>query len=335
MTLAPIYRVLQGKYTVDWVVDLSKSTGTLYGYWELDASLSPALLLLLAGGAITYLFHKPKRNAIINKKRLLAVICLIFAIWLVIEFTLAKGVIYPTLRDLPILKSLRVNVRYISAFIFPLSVIGALIFNNWTKDWKSKAWYQAAFLLLDGIALSSIWIYHWVPTQYEVGARFYQYYICEFQPILDTYDKIHYEGKTFPIENIIPNDDPWAVFQDNATNLKDPYNMFFKNSAGYRKVLHAGSVYEVNNGYFNMINPTGYLFPEVNHSTMFERISVADKDKLDAFVNRRKPDWKLPVIQQVLDWIALISFIGALVLITFYIFRDRFRKRNLNKVELV
>ena len=31
MTLAPIYRVLQGKYMVDWVVYLSKATGTEYG----------------------------------------------------------------------------------------------------------------------------------------------------------------------------------------------------------------------------------------------------------------------------------------------------------------
>lgn len=84
-------------------VDLAASTGTIYGAWELDASLSPALLVLLAGGAITFLFHKPDLKARIDKKRLIAEACLVIAVWLVIEFTLAKGIIYPYIKDLPIL----------------------------------------------------------------------------------------------------------------------------------------------------------------------------------------------------------------------------------------
>ena len=326
MTLAPIYHVLQGKYTTDWVISLSKVTGTGYGYWELDASLSPALLLLLAGGAFAFLFRKPNLKAPINKKRLAAIACLVLATWLVIEFTLAKGFIYPYLRDLPILKSLNVNIRYICAFIFPLSVVGAVIFNNWTKNWKSKTKLLAAFLLLDGFSLGCLWFYRYVPKQYEVGAGFYQLDACDFQPILDTYDKIHYAGETFPIENVLPDANVWDVFQDRATNLTDPDNIYFKFLPGYRQALHAGSVYDINNGYYNMIDPTGYLFPEVNHTTMFARIPVADKDKLDAFVNRRQPDWKLPVLQVILDWIALISLIGECGLMAFYFIRKRILK---------
>lgn len=108
MTLAPFYRVLQGKFTTDFIVDLSRSTGTIFGYWELDESLSPALLLLLAGGAVAFLLHKPNLKAPIVKKRLIAEICLLLAVWIVIEFTLAKGLIYPLLRGLPVLKSQQV-----------------------------------------------------------------------------------------------------------------------------------------------------------------------------------------------------------------------------------
>jgi hypothetical protein len=72
-------------------------------------------------------------------------------------------------------------------------------------------------------------------------------------------------------------------------------------------VLHAGSVYDTDNGYFNIVDPTGYVFPEVNHSKMYGRIPVADKDKFLDFINRRQPKWKLPVIQQVLNWTALIT----------------------------
>jgi len=92
-------------------------------------------------------------------------------------------------------------------------------------------------------------------------------------------------------------------------------------------------VYDIRDGYYNMIDPTGYLFPEVNHSSMFSRIPVEDKAKLDAFVNRRQPDWKLPILQQVLDWVSLISLIGVFVLLAFYLIRSLILNLNRNHVQ--
>jgi hypothetical protein len=315
MTLAPLHRVLEGKFTYNSVVDMAKSTGTIYGYWELDESLSPALLILLTGGAITFLLRKPKIKAPIDKRRLIAEICLILAVWIVIEFTLAKGLIYPYLRNLPIIESERVNVRNACAFIFPLAVVGAVIFNNWTKNWKPKA-LLAVFIVLDCIALGSLLSFRYVPNIYLVGERKYEYMLCDFRPILDTYNEIHYQGETFPVNNIIPRADPWAVFQDDGTNLIDPYNTFFKDINRHLTALHAGSVYDTDAGYFNIVDPTGYVFPEVNHSQMYERIPITEKAQFLDFINRRQPKWNLPVIQQVLNWTALITLIaefGALL----------------------
>jgi hypothetical protein len=325
MTMAPIYALAE-RNTANFVLDLMKSTGTPYGFWELDASLSPALLMLLGGGAIAFLLRKPKIKAPIVKKRLIAEGCLILAIWLVVEFTLAKGMIYPQLSNLPILESLRVNVRYICVFIFPLAIVGAVIFNNWTKNWKSRAMLLIVFILLDGIALGSLWSYHWILTKYQVLN-------CDVRPTLITYEKIRYEGETFPIENVIPDADPWDVFQEYATNLIDPYNTFLKGVTGYREALHAGSVYNVDNGYFNIINPTGYVFPDANHSTLFERIPVTDRDKFLDFINRRQPKWKLPVIQQVLNWISLITLIVVFGTLLFCLIKEwvrfpRFKSKN-------
>jgi hypothetical protein len=99
------------------------------------------------------------------------------------------------------------------------------------------------------------------------------------------------------------------VFQDNAVNMIDPYNTFFKDINRYL-VLHAGSVYDISDGYFNIINPTGYVFPEVNQTKAHERIPVTEKAQFLDFINRRQPDWKLPLIQQVLDWTALATLIA-------------------------
>jgi hypothetical protein len=228
----------------------------------------------------------------------------------VIEFTLAKGLIYPLLRSLPVLKSQQVNVRNACAFIFPLAVLGAIVFDNWTKDWKSTARLWVAFLLLDGIALGSLSCYHYIPNHYYVGERLYIYNQCDFRPILATYDEIRYQRATFPVEKVVPEADPWAVFQDNATNLIDPYNTFFKFTNSKLKAIHAGSVYDISGGYYNIVNPTGYVFPEVNHSQEYERIPVTEKTEFLDFINRRQPDWKLPLIQRVLDWTALITLIA-------------------------
>jgi hypothetical protein len=183
-------------------------------------------------------------------------------------------------------------------------VVGAVIFNNWARNWKSNARLWTAFLVLNSIALGSLWFYHYVAPQS-------QQMLCDIRPILTTYDKIRYQGDTFPIENVVPDADPWAVFQDNAVNMIDPYNTFFKDINRHLvPVLHAGSVYDISNGYYNIIDPTGYVFPEVNRSQMYERIPINEKAQFLDFINRRQPNWNLPLIQQVLDWTALITLVA-------------------------
>jgi hypothetical protein len=312
MVLAPFYQLVNGPHSIGFITDLVKSSGSGYDYWELDASLSPALLILLAGGAFVFLIHKPDLKAPVNKKRLIAEVCLILAIWLVIEFNLTKGIIYPMIRNLPGLSSLRGNVRYICAFIFPLAVVGAVIFDNWTKSWKSKTSVLIVFLLLDGIALGSLLAYRSVPTQNLM-------YVCDYRPILDTYNKIRYQGETFPVKYVIPNADPWSVFEENATNLIDPFNVQFNPlKGGFGPALHAGSVYTIDNGYYNLIDPTGYLFPQSNNSSLFERIPVTEKAQFLDFINRRQPNWKIPRRQKVLNWTALITLIAEFVILLAY-----------------
>jgi hypothetical protein len=192
-------------------------------------------------------------------------------------------------------------------------LVGAVIFENWTKNWKSKSRLLAVFLLLDGFALVSLEAFHYVPTDYALnpvvpGFKLYQ---CDFRPILTTYDQIRYQGDLFPIENVVPKANPWEVFQDDAVNMIDPYNTYFKDITRHiEPAIHAGSVYDISDGYFNIIDPTGYVFPEANHSQEYERIPVTEKAQFLDFINRRQPDWKLPLIQQVLDWTALVTLIS-------------------------
>ncbi|MDP2976988.1 MAG: hypothetical protein Q8N45_12355, partial [Anaerolineales bacterium] len=266
--------------------------------------LSPALVVLLAGGALAFLFRKPNRKVSIPIKRLLALVCLVIAILLVIEFILASGVVYPQIRDLPFLRSMRVNSRWTSAFIFPLAVVGAVIFNNWTQNWKSKQKLLVVFLLLNGIALAGMWAYYLIPMKYQVRNFGVDY-------PLTAYEKIQREGETFVMDRIIPDINDWEVFQASASGLR-PFEPLFGDIETFRTNLHEGSVYDIDNGYFNMTDPTGFVFPEENQSIPFERIPVADRDKLTDFIHHRQPKWKLPIAQQLLNWAALITLVAEL-----------------------
>ncbi len=309
MTIAPLL-VLIGKSAVVFVVRLAEWTGSPYSFWELDAGLSPALVALLGGGALAFLFRKPNRVGAAHRKvsipikRLLALVCLVIAILLVIEFILAEGIVYPQIRDLPFLRSMRVNSRWTSAFIFPLAVVGAVIFDKWTQNWKSKRKTLVVFLLLNGIALAGMWAYYLIPMKYQVRNFGVGY-------PLTAYEKIQREGETFVMDRIIPDINDWEVFQASASGLR-PFETLFGDIETFRTNLHEGSVYDIENGYFNMTDPTGFVFPQENQSIPFERIPVADRDKLTDFIHHRQPKWKLPIAQQLLNWAALITLVAEL-----------------------
>lgn len=300
MTIAPLL-VLIGKSPIVFIVRLAEWTGSPYSFWELDAGLSPALLVLLIGGALAFLSRKPDRKLSIPIKRLLVLVCLIIAILLVIEFILASGVVYPQIRDLPFLRSMRVNSRWTSAFIFPLAVVGAVIFDKWTQNWKSKQKTLAIFLLLNGIALAGMWAYYLIPMKYQVRNFGVGY-------PLTAYEKIQREGETFVMDRIIPDINDWEVFQASASGLR-PFETLFGDIETFRTNLHEGSVYDISDGYFNMTDPTGFVFPKENQSIPFERIPLADRDKLTDFIHHRQPKWNLPVAQQLLNWAALITLV--------------------------
>ncbi|MEO7425307.1 MAG: hypothetical protein ABI036_08975, partial [Fibrobacteria bacterium] len=135
---------LAGKSISDYVTymrDVSRTDGMEMGIWEFDTGVSPALLILLAAGFIFLLIQQFRRLFRLFRGRgvkfpkitprglILAGLTLL-CIWIAVEFRLTQGLIYHHLQKLPILKSLHVNLRFASAFIFPLSLAGAWVFNR-------------------------------------------------------------------------------------------------------------------------------------------------------------------------------------------------------------
>jgi hypothetical protein len=155
MTTLPILKLI-GKSSLVFVVRLQEWTGTPYGFWELDASLSPALIILLVYGAWTVLFHKPlidKKDII---KKIIAGTFLIVGVFLTIEFSIAKGFLFTELSTLPVLKSLHTNTRFTSAFVLPLAILEAKVFNDWSNRAGTIKKTFAAFAFLVELLLAPI-----------------------------------------------------------------------------------------------------------------------------------------------------------------------------------
>lgn len=326
MTIIPLQAWLEGS-TVwlaapKFAAALARITGTNYGMWEMDISLSPALLLLLIGGLFTRLFDKRIKTAPFDKKRWIAVAGLVFLVWLVVEFSLAKGLLYPALHQLPVLRSLRANVRFPSAFIFPLAMTGAAIFHQWTQRWKSQTGWLVGFLLLNGLALISLNVYNQIPAV-DLQKRLFN--ISEVEPV---FAEIRKAGVTFPVTTVIPNANGWKVFERNATNLIDPYDPLFKGrSKQFAQAVHAGPVSDIRNGCYNLINPTGYVYPAANGTQPYSLIEVTDQANFQNFINRRQVNWKLPFAQRLFNWITAITLMIEIPVLpaALMIARRRFR----------
>ncbi len=312
MTTLPFLRLI-GKSSMVFVVRLAKWIGSPYGFWELDTSISPVLSFLLVYGAWMVFTHKPRLEKAFLFKKILTGACLLFFIVLVVQFSTARGILFEQLKVLPIFNSLRTNTRFTASFILPLSILGAKVFDIWMKNCSNQR-NLFAFVLLNGISLVALWAYYLLPMDIQ-GRNF------EINNLLGTYSEIQ-AGNTFPVNKIIPAMNDYEVFQAQASNTINHYDPIY-GSSSFLPLVHEGSVFDIEDGYYNMTDPTGYVFPFENGSKLFSRIPVSDYNKLENFINRRQVDWKLPAIQILLDWAAGLTFIAEILAFFIFIIRER------------
>ena len=312
MTTLPFLHLV-GKSSLDFVVRLTKWTGTPYGFWEVDSSISPALLILLLYGLWTVLFHKPQLDKDNLIKKCIAGICVLISIIFVVQFSTARGFLFESVKGWPLIKSLRTNTRFMASFVLPLAILGAAGFEHWVKG-KSGSKPFSAFIFLNTLSLVALWAYYLLPMKVQ-GRTF------DINSVLNTYTQIQ-AGKTFPVNKIIPAMNDYEVFDAQASNVTHHYDPLL-GPTSFLPLVHEGSVFDIQNGYYNMTDPTGYVFPKENNSKLFSLIPVSDSKKLMEFLEHHQPDWKLPLIQIALDWAAGLTFILIVLALISYFFRNQ------------
>jgi len=284
-----------------------------YGVWEFDISLTPILWIFLALGLLFRLLPKKQfsSGSFNHPDRWIAGGLVIFAVWVVIEFTLAKGFLYPTLQKLPILSSLHINVRFASALIYPLAILGA---------YSSVVVLEKFKVLSTPIAYSAITVFTLAPILFYFSfSKDLWNRNFNIEQSLQTYQMIK-AGEISPVEKIVQlrkNQD----LLESSSNMSIYEPIFGYYLTDFHPEVVPGSVLKMRDGYFNMTNPAGFVFPEENQTRPFERILAKDISRLQEFINRRQPDWNRPLVQSTLDLMAEISAIAFIIILALFLLK--------------
>ena len=253
MNFLPILNVIH-KTSASFTVRLLNWTKTPYGFWELNSSIAPGLLIMLVIGALMVIFRKPIiETRKVTIKKIITGLCLIFFISLVTEFSMAKGSLYELFRQLPILKSLHADIRFTSSFIIPLAIIGAKVFDGLTGKWESTIKVFLAYCIIGGISLASMWSYFLMPL--NIQTRYF-----DVTSIYRTY-KLSSEGNILPVTQIVPDMNDYEVFILGSSNTRHHSDALFRDdNLLLTPLVHEGSVFDVQDGYYNMTNPASLCF---------------------------------------------------------------------------
>ncbi len=322
--LLPFYYLPQGFDASYFVAQVQKIAEHSYGIWEFDMALP---LTVLVGILLSILYFKDKaaqfKKDILKKPNIILLSVLLFGLWLGLELRLTNGLIYPFLKTLPILSSLRVNSRFGAIFIFPLVLlsVGGFSLLEQTANIKIKRIvYFFSFLFV----LCSMWVYKTLPA----SIYFFEFDASQVEM---SYQRIN-EGLQ-PEINTVADVDDFETFLTNSSNRVAYEPLFNLENGEFAPLVKIGPIASVKNGYFNMTNPASLVFPEENKLVLFERISSTDKENLIAFINHRQPTWKRPILQITLDWLMGLTWLGILMYALWLIYRKTnqlINKRSIN-----
>jgi hypothetical protein len=275
-----------------------------YGLWEMDMSVTPLVLIILLAGFVAFL-HNPMvyLKQYLDGKKKFAFLFFLFTSWLVIEFILAKGLFYPSLRKLPILSSLHVNPRFTAALIFPLVFVAALIFDKWISG-KTAKQHLVIFVTANIFALLPAFGYF----MYKQDLYYRYYDIRQGQKVFEQMTKGEVP-KVFEIGITMDNTDALLTGVSNL-NLYEP--AFGYELEYFHPQIVPGSIWQEKDGYLNMTNPVGYVFPEYDDTQPFIRFETKDKEIVKLFAKHIQPKWNLPTYQKILNTVSVLALIIAI-----------------------
>lgn len=291
-----------------------KATGTDFGVWENNISLSPGLIILLLLGAGFAIFSISRAKRHISMGKGIVILLLGLAIWLVIDMSLAQGWLFGLVKSLPVISSLHANIRYTAAFIFPLAILGALIFHEIFKD--RNFGNQAMFVVLALSALGMLSLYFVIPQ--DTYDRSYK-----ISSSLATYAKI--DKGWNPALQKVSNITDIETFDLQSSNLVPQDPIFGYQGEYFKPQVIPGPIMEIRDGHYNMTNPASYVFPKENNLQPFEPFRANQKADLELFIDHKQPNLKISTWQRFADGLNMAALIAVILYLIFELTKGSIR----------
>jgi hypothetical protein len=289
---------------------LREFTGANYGLWELDIGLSPIVPIMV----VVCLFNKNilvKIKSLFKFENILKILVFLLLSWIAIEITIAKGFFYNFIKSWPVFRSLHVNVRFASIFIFPIIVFCIYLISNAFRKavpiFKNKN-RLCIFLSILSILLYSKYIVHtiyWGCTNFDVT------------PLKTVWTEIKQNPDNFYVQKIENIEDSEAI--RNKSSSKKPYEPIFGYDLKYfNPQTIIGSTEMIKDGSFNITNPSSLVFPHENNLNIFQLISINDKNNFYNFIRNRSTDWHVSRSQFMCNYLSIFSLLIVLSLLGYY-----------------
>jgi hypothetical protein len=293
------------------------SAGDVFTRWAgqgvEDLGLSPIACVLLPVGIGVWV-KCWRSSAVLPLALGLAVV-----VWLTMEISLGRGLLWPWLKPLPILRSLHANSRFGSAFILPSALLcglgaQALLLRCRTRGIRSAFVFIAAALTLGSL----------LPFRRAMGGHWFGGF--DVSAIQAVWTKIRAGERFVPIQTIEDVRDD-QVFIRRASSWM-PYEPIFGYGYGgseFRTELDPGPVQPSTQGPFRLNHPAALYAPGSVGLPPFARVPANQTESVERFLRRLQPPaWHLPTIQVAANAVSISALLATSALLL-WMLRTRFR----------
>ena len=333
---------------------VNKTTGKLHIHEiEYGISIIPLLALIF--------FIQQFKN--FKSKKPIFYLFVLIVITLPILFNVNFYFFSDLLKQLPIIKNTWVQIRWTAFYIIPIIFFTVFVLNKITFYQKKN--YLISFFVI--VLIFQVFLYN---KNYYLD-RVVQYYSPinmsiffdklnrkDFKPkivgiaVMSIHDEIK-GTDTFPVgkrNDLFANSysanycyQPiFGYFLESfpSQNIKFDFRSKITSSIlnedTGKDLLYTGlsSISEVNPQYYNIFNPSCFLFPNENNCRPGDLFKVSQKEDLDKFVNYKKFDFKQSKTQHAANYLSLFSFIFAIIFLainSFFYFKYKTKKLRKKK----
>lgn len=280
---------------------LFEPAGVQWGTHEYSMFLSPVTLMgLLCGGVLLM----KKREWLALHKRL-AIALFLYTLLLTtffVQLTRGYGVIPSILQKLPLLQSLHVTSRFLYLFSLCISVAGIFCARECIRAWKVERWERFC------VAVASILTLAALPLAYlpllrsaELGSS------VEYASI-----RMQLHPPTFlerPVAYVQDGKLDLQHVLDGTTALHCFEPLFGYYGEQWTTSLVEGPSDSETSGFFNLLHPACFEYPEENLCRPGDRIATTDRENFENFRRGMPVTWKLSRLQTVSDRVSLLTLI--------------------------